>query len=476
MMQDRELAQMAKDWIEAHREEMVRDLIRMVNIESVAQDGEGGYAFGSDCAKCADAAMEMGRRQGLLTENDGYYCVSLLLPGESEKELGILGHLDVVTPGDGWNFAPFDARYIDGYVIGRGASDNKGPCVLALYLLRFFKEKGIHFEHTLRLIYGFNEEDGFNDVKHYVKTHELPRFTLNIDGCWAMIYAEKSFLEAELAHELPDGNLVECSGGSNTSIVPGNAWAVLSPPLSAEQTAKLEEDPRLRAERTDLGTRVTATGEATHAMMPENGVNAIYVLMDALLKHDLLEKSAKDMALGFQKAFADNYGTGLGVDFDDVRGGKDLLAANLVRTEGGKIIFTIAACFLVERDYEAFVDTLEKNAAGYGFTTKIVEHDPGRSDSLDDPVISMLLDTCHEFLEERHEAFVLSSSTHSRHFPRSLPYGPGVMGVKRKYGNPHGPDEALWVQGLLDAMPVYAVALKRMDDYFTAQDNKTAAR
>ena len=45
--------------------------------------------------------------------------------GEGEKLLGIIGHLDVVLSGDGWDTPPFMATIKDGKIFGRGAIDDK---------------------------------------------------------------------------------------------------------------------------------------------------------------------------------------------------------------------------------------------------------------------------------------------------------------------------------------------------------------
>ena len=45
--------------------------------------------------------------------------------GEGSPHFGFAGHLDVVPPGEGWSVGPFEARIVDGRLIGRGANDMK---------------------------------------------------------------------------------------------------------------------------------------------------------------------------------------------------------------------------------------------------------------------------------------------------------------------------------------------------------------
>ena len=55
------------------------------------------------------------------------------ITGKSEKQIATIAHLDVVPEGNGWDSNPFDLVERDGYVIGRGTADDKGPAVLTLY-------------------------------------------------------------------------------------------------------------------------------------------------------------------------------------------------------------------------------------------------------------------------------------------------------------------------------------------------------
>ena len=55
--------------------------------------------------------------------------------GEGSPHFGFAGHLDVVPPGEGWSVGPFEARIVDGRLIGRGANDMKcaiASCVAAI--------------------------------------------------------------------------------------------------------------------------------------------------------------------------------------------------------------------------------------------------------------------------------------------------------------------------------------------------------
>ncbi len=55
--------------------------------------------------------------------------------GEGEPLLEFNGHYDVVPPGEGWESDPFEAKFVNGYVIGRGATDMKGGVAAVMVAL-----------------------------------------------------------------------------------------------------------------------------------------------------------------------------------------------------------------------------------------------------------------------------------------------------------------------------------------------------
>ena len=63
-MTERELARCIDQWAKEHEEELVRDLMRAVDCESVSRPGEGGYAMGTGCKECADLMLSLGEQYG----------------------------------------------------------------------------------------------------------------------------------------------------------------------------------------------------------------------------------------------------------------------------------------------------------------------------------------------------------------------------------------------------------------------------
>ncbi|MBR4799118.1 MAG: hypothetical protein IK047_02535, partial [Clostridia bacterium] len=101
------------------REQAIKDLAEIIAVPSVAGAPCGEYPYGAECARALDKAAELAAKYGFRTENHEYHCLSVLW-GESDRETGIVCHLDVVPAGDGWSGDPFVMRRENGMLTGRG--------------------------------------------------------------------------------------------------------------------------------------------------------------------------------------------------------------------------------------------------------------------------------------------------------------------------------------------------------------------
>lgn len=94
--------QAARAWALEHREEMVRDVMRLVRIPSVAEPaGSGAAPFGPACAEALAEGLALCREHGFSTRNLAGRCGVALWPGKTAESLGIFSHLDVVPAGGG---------------------------------------------------------------------------------------------------------------------------------------------------------------------------------------------------------------------------------------------------------------------------------------------------------------------------------------------------------------------------------------
>lgn len=259
------------------------------------------------------------------------------LPGpEGAPVLGLVIHGDV-QPADieTWSFHPFGGQVADGYVLGRGAADDKGPLVQALLTMKALEQSGVKRTHTIRLLVGSEEESAAGEMAEYLKDHTAPDYSLVLDSEFPVVVGEKAWdgfaVVAPLSLRGPASKPYRVDffdAGTTPSIVPERAevklqWTLGTPEWSALE-AELEEAKKKLPEGTRLvylaegrTMRIVAYGHAAHSGVNlSGGRNALVALAQAL--EGKLSKGGVDDLLAFVRmAGKDLHGTGLGITDND---------------------------------------------------------------------------------------------------------------------------------------------------------------
>ena len=139
-MDQTELTKKIDAYLEKNWDAMVDDIATLVRIPSFQEDDKkaDGAPFGPGPKKALTAALELAGGMGFTTHDAEGYIGFADFPGASDTQLGIIGHMDVVPAGPGWTFEPYEVTRKDGYLIGRGTLDDKGPSVMALHAMKLW--------------------------------------------------------------------------------------------------------------------------------------------------------------------------------------------------------------------------------------------------------------------------------------------------------------------------------------------------
>ena len=166
---------------------------------------------------------------GFETRNFDGYAGDVRMGPLGVDPLAILVHLDVVPAGDGWSMDPFGAEIEGGRMYGRGMSDDKGPAAAALYAMYAMKKAGLPLKREVRLIFGCDEESGWECMKYYMAHCDMPRTGFSPDASYPVINTEKGMLHLSLrAGYAQDGLRVkEISVGERCNVIPGIATALV---------------------------------------------------------------------------------------------------------------------------------------------------------------------------------------------------------------------------------------------------------
>jgi succinyl-diaminopimelate desuccinylase len=92
-------------WFELHSEGMLNDLGRLIEVKSVMGPPANGAPYGVDSRTALALAGSILEARGFAVSEFKDMIITADLGPEPPK-LGILAHLDVVDPGEGWDFYP----------------------------------------------------------------------------------------------------------------------------------------------------------------------------------------------------------------------------------------------------------------------------------------------------------------------------------------------------------------------------------
>ena len=443
------------------REQAVKDLAEIVAVPSVAGEACGGYPYGAECARALDKASAMAEKYGFRVENHEYHCLSVLF-GDSEKEVGIVCHLDVVPAGDGWSGDPFVLRRENGLLTGRGSHDDKGPFIQGLYTLRFFKECGIKLPFTLRLILGSDEEVGSTDLDYFVSVRKPPAFSFTPDSEFPVCIGEKGILGVKVDFgALPEG-IKEINGGTVPNAVPGRAYALLekAPGAQAEGNITVTAGEGLY--------KVEAEGKAAHAAMPEAGVNAISSLCGYLLDSGAIPAADEARFAFLRDATGEYLGKKLGINGENVDFGYLTCVGGVIRTENGRLVQSFNIRYLPETPYEELVESISDAVASVGGKVLCADNSNGYFVSADDPRIRALTSACESVLGTECKPYTMGGGTYARRLPNTVAFGSGILSQRSflgaERGNAHQRDEYISESELFDGMRIYSRALGNLSE------------
>ncbi|MBR4769874.1 MAG: M20/M25/M40 family metallo-hydrolase, partial [Clostridia bacterium] len=189
---DKETAARVRAYLAEHRDEMVRDLMRLIRVPSIRSAAEPGAPFGEACLKGLNEAIALFRENGFDARASEGNLYGVATWGEGERTVGLFGHTDVVPVGDGWDYCPpFEPAEIEGCVIGRGSVDNKAAIVISLYTMRAVRDLSLPIGGKLVAFIGAAEETGMEDIVAFVKENPMPDFSIVPDNDYPVSLGEK---------------------------------------------------------------------------------------------------------------------------------------------------------------------------------------------------------------------------------------------------------------------------------------------
>ena len=466
---EQELLHRVSQWLDLHEDRMVEGIMRLVKINSVCTPAADPYPYGKGCAEALEETERLAAELGFTLTKDEYQYGLIHLPGVSNRSIGLFNHLDVVPPGDGWLHEPFTPFLHQGHIFGRGASDNKGPSVASLFLLKCLRDLGIALHHSITLFLGCNEETGMKDIDFFLARNPAPFFGISPDATYPVCRGEKGRMLAKLTASIKDERLISFEGGVSEGMVPASASMVLAGvPLVALSAALPEGVEALQA---GAHVRLQAKGIAAHAGTPEGSRNAIGILAEAAAALDCLAPETRNILRFIAHMLADYYGEGPGIAFEDFSG-KLTHVGGILRLSAGQLTLSLNIRCPVTADFAQIQSQLEATCAPSGLRVTHIDASPGYCLDADDPIVQALNDSCNCVWEVNRQPLVLGGGTYARKLPRALAFGCSLPGIPRPapegHGYGHQPDECVSVEAMRKSIQIYALSLVRLDQLLNA--------
>ena len=432
------------------KEQFLNSLQTIISYPSVLNEGENGTPFGQAIQDVLEKTLELARELGFQTyiDPEGYYGYAEI--GQGEELLAVLCHLDVVPAGDleDWQTPPFEATLKDGWLIGRGVQDDKGPSLAALYAVKSLLDQGLAFTKRIRFIFGTDEETLWRCMNRYNQIEEKADLGFAPDSSFPLTYAEKGLLQVKL----------HGPGWEDRPLQAGRALNVV-PDKATYKGERLEEllpvIDQSGVNYTEETGAVTVLGLSKHSKDAAEGVNAIVGLAESL---SLIQPHP---ALLFIADAVGEDATGaalFGEIKDEPSGALSFNIATLsIDEDRSEIGIDIRIPVLADKD--ALVERLTEVAASYQLQYEEFDYLAPLYVPLDSPLVSTLMEVYQEETGDQTPAMSSGGATFARTMENCVAYGalfPDALQTE------HQANERAKLDDLYRALEIYAETIRQL--------------
>jgi len=404
-------------------EESLDDLIQLMKIPSVYD--ESSVSETMPYGKYSYEALYFMKEKAL---NDGFevleydnHAIAIRYRSDCTKRIDVASHLDVVEPGEGWNYDPFGAVIEDGKLYGRGSQDMKVCAWLTYLALKLLRQEHPNIDCEVRIVLGCDEERTMNDLRYYMSKAGKPDFAFTPDGYFPMGIGEKGALMWRLKGEY-EGIIESLDGGVQCNVIAPQAKAILNNDSFTSLLEGYLEKHHIQGEVTEENgkTKIYIKGIAAHASRPDDGHNATVDLLKVI--GDVCNDN---WALQMAECFSSPYGEGCGNAFEIEPMGKLTMNLGVLKIKDG-------ICYgEVDSRYP------------YGITSKVLtEHlqahcplkvsldydDIPTLCNEDDPYVLALLETYRRLTKDDRSPMISGGVSYSKVYEHCVSFGPARFG------------------------------------------------
>jgi len=431
--------------------EMISALVELIKIPSVIDETNELRPFGIEIDNALKKVLEICERIGFKTYYDpeGYYGYAEY--GSGTEMIGILGHIDVVSEGDAqnWKHSPYAGDIASGKIFGRGAIDDKGPLVAAIYATKALIDANITFTKRVRIIIGTDEETAWRGICRYVAKEELPTMGFTPDSNFPVVYAEKGLLQFRLKSDKKSDLRVK--GGTVMNAVPESAV------YFGDHIYKLEKAlKKLGFDHERDNEEVYVIGKSAHSAKPSTGINAI-VRMAVGLKAIGIQSPIIDFLT--DKVGFTYHGEQIFGNLSDEPSGELTMSVNQIDLSvyGEMIGIDMRIPVTIEKKF--IVDALKRVVEKYGLVYEEVDYLAPLYMARDTKLIQVLVKVYEEETGLDGDPISTGGATYARSMANIVAYGPTFPGQEKVA---HQADEYIEINAMVKCAQIYAKAIEKL--------------
>lgn len=466
-----------KQRVRESKEEMLSSLQELVGINSEAAEHEKDCPFGEGVSDAFLYMLKKAQKDGFTTVNTDNYGGHIELPAGKDADgqtMGILGHLDVVPAGGGWDFDPFGGEIKDGRIYGRGTEDDKGPTLSAYYAMKAIKDCGIELKKNVRLILGLDEETEWEGIRYYLAHEDAPDFGFTPDADFPVVHGEKGILIFDLAQKFKkNGNtgieLRKFTGGNAPNMVADSARLVIySKNRSVYEgikeklkSYKNKTDYDIRAKGAGKSLEITATGISSHGAEPQKGLNAISIIMDFASEIRFDNEGVNEFIAFYNERLGfETDGRSLGIDLKDEVSGGTVVNVGMIEADKNSVRLSVNVRFPVTFDDEKVYSALGQTLQDYDIGIVKKKYQEPLFIDKEDPMVVTLMNVYRGATEDINaEPMIIGGGTYARALDGFVAFGAKFPGEEE---TAHQKNESVSIEGLMKAAEIYAEAIYKL--------------